>query len=226
MSFCQYLESASIAAWSWAASTGILRGFMPSPPCTHVPIEPNATPRPKLVLTFAAPSSTWCMTASTRSAGKPSFAILSRVTWILDSTSGTSASATPLRPTAKDVSRRDEEYPVPGAKPEPSPDSSSVSWKYACGPLRSKSDATVRAKFSSSASFSLIWLTMRYATETTLCLFWSGTTGSAGTETSTFTGAVSLRSSATSSALTSMRSNLASASSWDLARVCSSGRSP
>ena len=161
MSFCQYLESASIAAWSLAASTGILRGFMPSPPCTHVPIAPKATPRPKLVLTFAAPSSTWCMTASTRSLGKPSFAILSSVPWILASTSGTSASATPFRPTANDVSLLDDEYPVPGANPEPSPDSSRVSWKYACGPLSKRSDATVSAKFSSSASFSLIWLTMR-----------------------------------------------------------------
>mmetsp|Transcript_3315 Transcript_3315/g.5273 ORF Transcript_3315/g.5273 Transcript_3315/m.5273 type:complete len:235 (+) Transcript_3315:2342-3046(+) len=127
MSFCQNWSSASSAACSLAAMAGVRRERRPSPPCTHVPMAPKATPRPKLVLTRAAPSSTWCITASTRSRGNPSSATFFRVSATRFSTSSTSASATPLRPTANEVSRRDELYPVPGAKPLPRPLSNKLS---------------------------------------------------------------------------------------------------
>mmetsp|Transcript_25856 Transcript_25856/g.64582 ORF Transcript_25856/g.64582 Transcript_25856/m.64582 type:complete len:217 (+) Transcript_25856:1118-1768(+) len=107
-SFCQNRSSASIAACSFAAICGVRSDRSPSPPCTHVPMAPKATPRPKLVETRAAPSSTWCITASTRSRGKPSSAIRPSVSAIRFSTSSTSASATPLSPTANEVSRREE----------------------------------------------------------------------------------------------------------------------
>mmetsp|Transcript_14162 Transcript_14162/g.34075 ORF Transcript_14162/g.34075 Transcript_14162/m.34075 type:complete len:244 (-) Transcript_14162:551-1282(-) len=106
-SCCQKVGSASSAAFSLAASMGVRRERRPSPPCTHVPMAPKATPRPKEVVVRAALSSTWCMTASTRSRGKPSTPILARVSAMRFSTSSTSASATPLRPTAKEVSRRE-----------------------------------------------------------------------------------------------------------------------
>ena len=225
-SFCQKRSSASSAALSAAAMRGVRRGRSPSPPCTHVPMAPNATPSPKLVVTRAAPSSTWCITASTRSRGNPSFAIAARVASMRRSTSGTSSAATPLSPTANEVSRRVLEYPVPGAKPEPRPDSSRDSWKYACGPLSSRSDATTSAKFSRSAFCSLIWFTCRYARLTVVCLFASATTASVGTGTDTEIGAVNRVSSATSKPETSIFSNRESARVCDFSSVASSGKSP
>ena len=142
------------------------------------------------------------------------------------STSGTSSAATPLSPTANEVSRRVELYPVPGANPWPRPDSSRASWKYACGPESRRSDATSSAKFSKSASGSLIWFTMRYATDTVVCRSGSATTASAGTSTVARTGAVSRTSSATSRPLTSIGSNVESAFSCAAFSVGSSGKSP
>mmetsp|Transcript_12460 Transcript_12460/g.43251 ORF Transcript_12460/g.43251 Transcript_12460/m.43251 type:complete len:217 (+) Transcript_12460:1355-2005(+) len=105
---CQKPGSASRASTSLAAFSFTRSGLRASPPCSHVPMTPMPTPRPKLGETRAAPSSIWCTTASTRSRGNPSSATRSSVSSTRASTLAASSALTPFRPTAKDVSLRPE----------------------------------------------------------------------------------------------------------------------